>query len=285
MTADDNDDLTGVTVKNVEIINITGADNLGSTTTESETTTDAAKAGKAAVDSVKLDLSGVSLKGQVDVIDFGDFIAAEGEAAGNNGLILQAGEAEAEALAVAVDDGDTSAEIAAAIVTAVNTAAAEGAADAENVTAWEGATASALGGKVTINWTTNVGAAELYDPGNVTISAADGEDDTLAGVETQITSVIGGEAGQVAAVTTAPSGTISATLQLGGVDIALTDITAEAEAGNIVLANWFADANDAAEGAEADDSAVVAAEKIKIANLLKDQAIAKIDEYYALVPS
>ena len=84
-TADNNTSLTGLSVKNVEVVNITGANNLGVSSTD----TDAASAGVAGVTTLTVDATNFGLQGEVVVIDLGDLASTAASAAGDKIVVTQ----------------------------------------------------------------------------------------------------------------------------------------------------------------------------------------------------
>jgi len=102
-TSDDNTSLTGVTIKNVEVVNITGADNINSTSTVKA----AASAGAAQVQVI--DVSAAKALPEIQTVDFGDLeVAAAGD-----GAITVGG------VSVALVAGDTGAALATKVKTAL----------------------------------------------------------------------------------------------------------------------------------------------------------------------
>ena len=110
-TADNNNSLTGVTVKNVEVINLSGANNIGATVTSTPTVAAGAKQVQTIDVTGAAALTGVA---EQQTVNFGDLTVGSATAAGN---IKLAG------VEFAVAAGDTAAMIAAKAVTAINTAA------------------------------------------------------------------------------------------------------------------------------------------------------------------
>jgi S-layer protein len=110
-TATDNTSLTGVTIKGMEIVNITGADNIDASTT----TAAAAQVGAKQVQ--VLDIGNLGLENEVQTINLGDFDAAVAGGATDVLTVTVAGQAISTAVLTAADTATT---MAAAIATAVN---------------------------------------------------------------------------------------------------------------------------------------------------------------------
>ena len=175
-TADDNNSLTGVTIKNFEVVNITGADNIGSTTSSTSAATNIT--GVAATDVIVI--SAPQPIGEVQTIDFKDLKIDSA-----NGGIVVGG------IAVALEDGDTADEIASAVKTALAAKIGTASTTMEDVVS-----VSAKGSVVTVQFNykdgTNVTATSLYNPNALTVA----NDSTSAPtyVATQNTTAISGAA-------------------------------------------------------------------------------------------
>ena len=137
-TSDDNTSLTGVTIKNVEIVNITGADNIDSTSTTNAT----ASAGAAQVQ--VLDIAAAKALPEIQTVNFGDLeVAAAG-----------AGDITVGGVTVTLAAGDTGSALATKVKTALAADAGLGAVIS---------TMTVTGGLLTVNY--KVGDANgLYNP-------------------------------------------------------------------------------------------------------------------------
>jgi len=268
-TADNNTSLTGLTVKNIEVVNITGANNFASST--SVTTTDAPVAGTAPVSSIKINVNKIALKGQTDVLDLGDFVVAEGAAAGNEGLTVSNG---VTSLAVEVADGASASTVASAIAAKINTSAAEVG------SGFAGAVATAVGGKLTVTYAPQTGKnATLLDPAALTVVATsvDANKDDVTGKAGQVTTSI------PAVTTTEPVTSLTATLTLNGIEHTLTTVAtgteAGAEAGEVDVDLLYAEKVDG----EAADVVISTAEKNDLANTIRNLAVTKINAEFDTV--
>jgi len=243
-------------------------------TSTSTTTTDSPVAGVATAGSFKIDVNKIALKGQKDVIDFGDFIVAEGAAAGNEGLTVSQVGAGATSLSVTVADGASAATVASAIATAINTSAATAG------STFAGAVATTVGGKLTVQYAPQNGAnASLLDPGALTVAATSAEAgvDDVTGAAGQVTTAI------PAVTTTEPVTDLVATLSINGVQHTLTTVNtgteAAAEANEVDVDKLYAEKVDG----EAADVAVSTLEKNDLANTIRNLAVTKLNAELATI--
>ena len=161
-TADDNNSLAGVTVKNVEVINITGANNLDSISTASAT----AVAGAKQITSVNI--SNPAPVAEVHVLDFLDALVDTAGTIKIGGAAAQtalgAATSTAATLSVDLEAGDTAEEIATAVAAAI--------ADAETTTGLID-TVVADGSKVVITYLAD-GGTDLFNPADTAFAATTG---------------------------------------------------------------------------------------------------------------
>ena len=254
-TADNNTSLTGLTVKNVEVINLTGTNNLATKT--STTAVDAAVAGAAEVRSVQI--SSAAPEGEKVSFDFGDLVVAAGEATGSEGISIAM--AEGDTLSVEVADGADGAAVAKAIAAVINAADAE----VEASDSFALATATVVGNTLQVAFPANAGVtAELYNPGALSLAVlnADGEVENTAFDQTKVTTSL------PSASTTAGDLTTAVRVEINGTNYDLGNVTIEA-------AKYYGDVPAEAEAA---DKLKPAAEKVDVSNAIRDLVKAKVNE-------
>jgi hypothetical protein len=204
-------------------------------------------------------MSSAAPEGEKVVFDFGDIVVAEGEATGSEGIsIAMAG---GDTLEVEVADGANGNAIATAIAAVVNAADAE---DAES-DSFALSTATVEGNKLIISYPANAGAeAALYNPGNLSLAVlnADGEVENTAFDSTKVTTTL------PSAVTTAGDLTTAIRVEINGTNYDLGNVTIEA-------ANYWASVDD---GEGEDDSATDAAERVDVANQIRELVKDKVNE-------
>ena len=204
-------------------------------------------------------MSSAAPEGEKVVFDFGDIVVAEGEATGSEGISIAM--AEGDTLEVEVADGANGKAIATAIAAVVNAADAE---DAES-DSFALATATVDGNKLVISYPANAGAeAALYNPGNLSLAVlnADGEVENTAFDQTKVTNAL------PSAVTTAGDLTTAIRVEINGTNYDLGNVTIEA-------AKYW---QDVPAEAEAADVAAAAAERVDVANQIRELVKDKVNE-------
>jgi len=204
-------------------------------------------------------MSSAAPEGEKVVFDFGDIVVAEGEATGSEGISIAM--AEGDTLEVEVADGADGNAIAKAIAAVVNAADAE----AEASDSFALATATVEGNKLIISYPANAGAeAALYNPGDLSLAVlnADGEVENTTFDSTKVTTSL------PSAVTTAGDLTTAIRVEINGTNYDLGNVTIEA-------ANYYASVDD---GEGEDDSATDAAERVDVANQIRNLVKAKVNE-------
>ncbi|MDB2484100.1 hypothetical protein N9Y16_05875 [Gammaproteobacteria bacterium] len=202
-TSDDNTSLTGVTVKNVEIVNITGADNIDSTSTSK------ASASVGAAQVQVIDVAAAKALPEIQTVNFGDLeVAAAG-----------AGNITVGGVTVALAVGDTGATLATKVKTAL-------AADATLKLVIDSMTVT--GGLLTVTYNSG-DATALYDPSD-TLLVVDLAPASAATFKAAATGkVIDGTSTIADVVTQAASLTNTATVIVNGNAYATGNIVTDAD--------------------------------------------------------
>ncbi len=282
-TADDNNSLTGVTIKNMEIVNITGADNINSTSTTSAT----ASVGAAQVQ--VLDIAAAKALPEIQTVDFGDLeVAAAG-----------AGDITVGGVTVTLAAGDTGSALATKVKTALAADAVLGAIIS---------TMSVSGGLLTVNFkvgdtnglidpAANALVVDLAPAGNATFKAiATGKvfDATtnIAEVTTQAASltntatvIINGNAYTTGAILTDADSIDTDAADAAVLAASIADVAATRAAVDTVIASVLGEGFTVANGDEAGELKITSAVKgvpvpsISVTNggLTGNTALASVD--------